>query len=94
MVTPRTARYLLAGVVAACISATAAVAVRDATRRIAPADAVTQPSRAFQIPSSTINLPIVIIGSGQAGASGGRVDLLPDTVPGGALTAPVHVPGS
>jgi hypothetical protein len=66
MVTPRTARYLLVGVVAACISATAAVAIRDAAQP-PPGTAVSPPSQSFQNSgNSDSDLPMVIIGSGQA----------------------------
>ncbi len=94
MVTPRMARYLLVGVVAACISATAAVAIRDAAQP-PPATPVAQPSQSVQNSgNSDSDLPMVIIGSGQAVASGGRVTLLPDVLPGGASLAPARVPGS
>ena len=94
MVTPRTARYLLLGVVAVCISATAAVAIRDAAQP-PPDTPITQPSQSSQnTGNSDSNLPMVIIGSGQAVASGGRVTLSPDTLPGGGLVAPARVPGS
>jgi hypothetical protein len=80
MVTPRTARYLLVGIVAACISATAALAVLDAGRPVASTADQSQTVH-FHIPSyAPGSYPSISIGSSSSAAQGNRVTLLPSDI--------------
>ena len=88
MVTPRTARYLLLGIVAACISATATLAAFDATRPVASRTAATQPSQVFHIPSYAPGIDSgITVDPAQIGAQGSRVVTL---VPGAIIVAPAE----